>query len=490
VKYRENKSFDFFFSILLHLLCKMNNYSAVEPQDISIFKHVLGEDGMLLKQEEMRGYASDATEDFVFMPEIVLIPSDESQLATVLKHCNQRHIPVTVRGAGTGLSGGALPVMGGVILSMEKFNRILEIDTNNLQATVEPGVINEFLQQSVQELGLFYPPDPASKGSCFLGGNVALSSGGPRALKYGTTRDYILNLKVVLPDGEIFWTGANTLKYSTGYNLTHLMIGSEGTLAVVTQIRVKLIPYPMFRQVMLVPFKKIRQACEAVSLLFRKGLNPSALEFMERDAIDLTCAYIGVEGFSPDAEAEAQLLIEFDGNNLEHILQELEKTYDLLTAFETGEILLAQDESDKNRLWKLRRSVAEAVRASSVYKEEDTVVPRAQLPELIEGVKEIGRKYGFRSVCYGHAGDGNLHINILKGSLSDDFWEHEIHDAIAEIFILCKNLGGTISGEHGIGYVQKRYMHLVQSPAQLELMKAIKKVFDPNEILNPGKIFC
>lgn len=467
----------------------MNTYNQVQAHDINLFREYLGEGGIRVNHEEKLAYASDATEDFVFVPEVVLIPADESQIAVVLKHCNQRSIPVTVRGAGTGLSGGALPVRGGVILSMEKFNRILEIDTNNLQATVEPGVINEVLQQTVQELGLFYPPDPASKGSCFLGGNVALSSGGPRALKYGTTRDYILNLKVVLPDGEIFWTGANTLKYSTGYNLTHLMIGSEGTLAVVTQIRVKLIPYPMYRQVLLVPFKKIRQACEAVSLLFSKGLNPSALEFMEKDAIDLTCAFLGVEGFAPDAEAEAQLLIEFDGNNTEHIREELEKTYELLITFETGEILLAQDEADKNRLWKLRRSVAEAVRASSVYKEEDTVVPRAQLPELIEGVKEIGLKYGFRSICYGHAGDGNLHINILKGSLSDNFWEHDIHAAISEIFILCKNLGGTISGEHGIGYVQKRYMHLVQTPAQLQLMKAIKKVFDPREILNPGKIF-
>lgn len=467
----------------------MNTYNQVQAHDINLFREYLGEGGIRVNHEEKLAYASDATEDFVFVPEVVLIPADESQIAVVLKHCNQRSIPVTVRGAGTGLSGGALPVRGGVILSMEKFNRILEIDTNNLQATVEPGVINEVLQQTVQELGLFYPPDPASKGSCFLGGNVALSSGGPRALKYGTTRDYILNLKVVLPDGEIFWTGANTLKYSTGYNLTHLMIGSEGTLAVVTQIRVKLIPYPMYRQVLLVPFKKIRQACEAVSLLFSKGLNPSALEFMEKDAIDLTCAFLGVEGFAPDAEAEAQLLIEFDGNNTEHIREELEKTYELLTTFETGEILLAQDEADKNRLWKLRRSVAEAVRASSVYKEEDAVVPRAQLPELIEGVKEIGLKYGFRSICYGHAGDGNLHINILKGSLSDNFWEHDIHAAISEIFILCKNLGGTISGEHGIGYVQKRYMHLVQTPAQLQLMKAIKKVFDPREILNPGKIF-
>lgn len=467
----------------------MNTYNQVQAHDLNLFREYLGEGGIRVNHEEKLAYASDATEDFVFVPEVVLIPADESQIAVVLKHCNQRSIPVTVRGAGTGLSGGALPVWGGVILSMEKFNRILEIDTNNLQATVEPGLINEVLQQTVQELGLFYPPDPASKGSCFLGGNVALSSGGPRALKYGTTRDYILNLKVVLPDGEIFWTGANTLKYSTGYNLTHLMIGSEGTLAVVTQIRVKLIPYPMYRQVMLVPFKKIRQACEAVSLLFSKGLNPSALEFMEKDAIDLTCAFLGVEGFAPDAEAEAQLLIEFDGNNTEHIREELEKTYELLTTFETGEILLAQDEADKNRLWKLRRSVAEAVRASSVYKEEDTVVPRAQLPELIEGVKEIGLKYGFRSICYGHAGDGNLHINILKGSLSDNFWGHDIHAAISEIFILCKNLGGTISGEHGIGYVQKRYMHLVQTPAQLQLMKAIKKVFDPKEILNPGKIF-
>jgi len=467
----------------------MKAFRQITREDISFFQNILGKERVLTEESHLHPYSFDETEDLEFFPEAVLLPESEEEISAVLRYCNAQVIAVTVRGAGTGLSGGALPVFGGVLLSMEKFNRILSIDTQNLQAMVEPGVINQVFQQEVQKLGLFYPPDPASMGSCMLGGNVAHSSGGPRALKYGTTRDYILNLRVVLPNGDCFWTGANTLKYSTGYNLTQLMIGSEGTLAVVTRICVKLIPYPQIRQVMLVPFQKFQQACEAVSLVFREGLSPSALEFMERDALLFTLNFVSAEGFTPDTNAEANLLIEFDGNNPDTVAADIEKCYLLLEAFQTGEILFAQSEAEKERLWKLRRSVAEAVKSHSVYKEEDTVVPRAQLPALLTGVKNIGNKYGFRSVCYGHAGDGNVHINILKGELSDRFWEEEIHSAIGEIFLLCKELGGTISGEHGIGYVQKRYMPLVQESFQLELQKKIKAVFDPAGILNPGKIF-
>jgi glycolate oxidase len=358
-----------------------------------------------------------------------------------------------------------------------------------MQATVEPGVVNEIFQNEVQKSGLFYPPDPASKGSCFLGGNIAHSSGGPRAVKYGTTRDYILNLEVVLPTGEIIWTGANTLKYSTGYNLTHLFIGSEGTLGVVTKIVVQLIPYPKNNVLMLVPFYTAEEACKAVNAFFLAGLNPSALEFMERDAIDWTLKFVENVSVTIEDGIQAHLLIEYDGNDLENLNTDAEKTFLVLESFKCGEILFADNEAQKNMLWKIRRSVAEAVKNNSFYKEEDTVVPRATLPQLLAGVKFIGEKYGFKSVCYGHAGDGNLHVNIIKGDLSDEFWENGIHKGIEEIFILCKKLKGTISGEHGIGLVQKRYMHLVQSETQLELQRGIKKVFDPNNILNPGKIF-
>jgi glycolate oxidase len=372
---------------------------------------------------------------------------------------------------------------------MERFNKIIDIDLRNLQVIVEPGVINQVLQEEVRKYGLYYPPDPASRGSCFLGGNIAHASGGPHAVKYGTTRDYVLNLEIVLPTGEIIWTGANTLKYSTGYNLTHLIIGSEGTLGVVTKIVLKIIPYPQHNILMLVPFSNAEKACEAVSASFMAGIIPSAMEFMERDAIDWTLKYTQGISIAIKPETQAHLLVELDGNNMDVLLQEAEKLSELFLDFECDEILFADSEAQKDQLWKIRRSVAEAVKSNSIYKEEDTVVKRAELPKLLSGIKSIGNKYGFKSVCYGHAGDGNLHVNIIKGDLSDDFWENEIHQGIEEIFSLCKKLGGTISGEHGIGLVQKRYMHIVQSPVQLEIQRGIKKVFDPNNILNPGKIF-
>lgn len=377
---------------------------------------------------------------------------------------------------------------GGVVIAMERFNSIVEIDERNFQATVEPGVINEVFQDAVKERGLFYPPDPASKGSCFLGGNVAHASGGPRALKYGTTRDYILNLEVVLPAGEIIWTGANTLKYSTGYNLTHLMIGSEGTLGIVTKIVLKLIPHPQQTLLMLAPFVSPEKACEAVNGIFLAGCSPSACEFVEPDGFRLSAAMLDIR-FDIGDGVEAYLLIEVDGNDPEAMMKECEAISEVLYAHQSGEVQFAQSSEEKEYFWKLRRSIGEATKVNNTYKEEDTVVPRAELPVLFRGVKEIGTRYGFRTVCYGHAGDGNLHVNILKDASGDHFWSNEIPKAISEIFELCKKLKGTISGEHGIGLVQKQYMPVVMPGIQLELMRRIKAAFDPNGILNPGKIF-
>jgi glycolate oxidase len=405
-----------------------------------------------------------------------------------MKLANAHRIPVTVRGAGTGLSGAALPVYGGIVISMERFNKILQIDERNLQATVEPGVINYVFQEEVKKLGLFYPPDPASWGSCSLGGNVAHSSGGPKAVKYGTTRDYVLNIEMVLPNGEVILTGANTLKYSTGYNLTHLMIGSEGTLGIITKIVFRLIPLPKYDLLMLVPFTSAEKACEAVGATFRAGITPSAMEFMERDAIDWSIRYAGEVNFSIRPEWQALLLIEVDGNNLDVLFSDCETISQIMTDHGCDEILMADTADQKASLWKIRRKVGEAVKSNSVYKEEDTVVPRAELPALLKGVKEIGRRYGFKSVCYGHAGDGNLHVNIIKGDLADEVWDRELPKGIREIFELCKTLGGTISGEHGIGLVQKGYLPIVFPPHQMELMRQIKTLFDPNLILNPGKM--
>ena len=463
-------------------------YTRITPQIIESLRSMVDAEDLLTDEESLEKYGQDETEDLLYKPEVVLRPKTVSQISEIMKLANAHRIPVTVRGAGTGLSGAALPVYGGIVISMERFNKILQIDERNLQATVEPGVINYVFQEEVKKLGLFYPPDPASWGSCSLGGNVAHSSGGPKAVKYGTTRDYVLNIEMVLPNGEVILTGANTLKYSTGYNLTHLMIGSEGTLGIITKIVFRLIPLPKYDLLMLVPFTSAEKACEAVGATFRAGITPSAMEFMERDAIDWSIRYAGEVNFSIRPEWQALLLIEVDGNNLDVLFSDCETISQIMTDHGCDEILMADTADQKASLWKIRRKVGEAVKSNSVYKEEDTVVPRAELPALLKGVKEIGRRYGFKSVCYGHAGDGNLHVNIIKGDLADEVWDRELPKGIREIFELCKTLGGTISGEHGIGLVQKGYLPIVFPPHQMELMRQIKTLFDPNLILNPGKM--
>ncbi len=463
-------------------------YKAIDHQDVSRFIEMIGGSNVFIDKEYLREYGSDQTEDLVFPPHVVLKPESTSHVQDILKHCYESNICVTPIGARTGLSGGALSVCGGVGLSLERLNKIIKIDTDNLQVVVEPGVITQVLQEEVEKQGLYYPPDPSSRGSCFIGGNLAENAGGPHAVKYGVTKDFVLNLEVVLANGEVINTGANTLKNSTGYNLTQLMVGSEGTLGVITKATLKLIPKPATNVLMLVPFRSAEKACEAVSAIFREGITPSALEFMERDAIDWTLRYVQDVQLPIDQEIQAHLLIEVDGNHMDSILADCEVIHDVVSRFDAGEVLFADDQQKKDQLWKLRRKVGEAVKSNSVYKEEDTVVPRFKLPELLKEVKRIGASYGFQSVCYGHAGDGNLHVNIIKGELTDTVWQEKLPLAIREIFVATKNMGGTLSGEHGIGLVQKEYMDIVFTPFELELMKGIKATFDPKGILNPGKI--
>ncbi len=363
-----------------------------------------------------------------------------------------------------------------------------------MQATVEPGVITEVFQNAVKEKGLFYPPDPASKGSCFLGGNLANNSGGPKAVKYGVTRDYVLNIEVVLPTGEIIWTGANVLKNSTGYNLTQLMCGSEGTLGIITKIVFKLLGFPQKNVLLLVPFATNEEACRAVAAIFVAGISPSGVEFFEREAAVKTIDYCAKVLNSPvttpfPEDRDAYLLCELDGNDEEVLVRDAERVMNVVEKFQAGEVLFAESSAQKEELWKIRKNISPAVRWYTLTKSNDVVVPRANLPKLITGIKEIGKRYGFNTVCFGHLGDGNLHMNILKESISEEDWENKIPEGIGEIFSLTVKLGGTLSGEHGIGLAKKPYMPLAMSEVNLNLMRGIKKVFDPNGILNPGKIF-
>ena len=458
-------------------------------QHVEDFKKIIGEKYVLMDEEALHHYSHDETEDLHFLPDVVLKPRTAEEISAILKICNRDKIPVTPRGAGTGLSGGALPHLGGVVLSTERMNHIISIDERNLQVITEPGVITEILQTGLKEKGLFYPPDPSSRGSCFIGGNISENSGGPKAVKYGVVKDYVLNLEIVLPSGEIIWTGANVLKNATGYNLTQLIVGSEGTLGVVTKIVLKLIPLPKHDLLMLVPFRSAENACAAVAAIFRAGYTPSAMEFMERDALEWVSKFVDSSTVKIEDGVQAHLLIEVDGNNMDVLMQDMEGIAAIVTNFESGEILFAENEQQKAELWKMRRRVGEAVKSHSIYKEEDTVVPRAELPVLLKGVKDIGKKYGFHSVCYGHAGDGNLHVNIIRGDLTEEQWNGSLKEGIREIFELTRRLGGTLSGEHGIGLVQKEYMNIAFDETQMRLMREIKKIFDPNNILNAGKIF-
>jgi glycolate oxidase len=463
--------------------------SRISPENLQEFRKIVGPDYVLVDDESLFQYGHDETEHLNFPPDVVVRPRTSEEISSIMRICNEGRIPVTPRGAGTGLSGGALPHLGGVLISTDRMNEILQIDERNLQVTTEPGVITEVLQEAVKAKGLFYPPDPSSRGSCFIGGNIAENSGGPKAVKYGVVRDYVLNLEMVLPDGSIIWTGSNVLKNSTGYNLTQLVVGSEGTLGIVTKIVLKLIPFPKYDLLMLAPFDSLEKAGEAVSAIFRAGFTPSAMELVEIDALKIVSKMVESVAVPVTDTIAAHLIVEVDGNNLDVMMNEMESISEVLSQYGAGEIFFAEDAQQKAELWKLRRRVAEAVKIAGYTIEEDTVVPRAELPALIKAVKKLGEENGFHAVCYGHAGDGNLHIRIKKEGTPNSYGNEEMEEILRKLFVLVESMGGTISGEHGVGLIQKKYMDIVAPKPNMMLMRGIKKTFDPNNILNAGKIF-
>lgn len=439
--------------------------------------------------ELREAYSHDWTEDLRFLPDAVARPASVEELQQTLVYAYERDIPIIPAGGRTGLSGGMLPVQGGWVVSLEKLNRILHIDTANLYAVVEAGVITQKLHEAVEAVGLFYPPDPSSRGSCTIGGNIAHNAGGVRAVKYGTTREYVLGLEAFLPDGRPLRTGSRTLKNSTGYNLTQLLVGSEGTLAVIHTSILKLLPRPRHVRTLLLGFPDAESAVGAVVAVLRSGILPTAIEFMEKAAVRFGEAYLGETLYAGANSFGGLLLIEVDGNHLEALEADCAEIEEKAFAAGAEKSWYAQTEAERERLWRLRRILGIAVKSSGPYKEEDTVVPRTALPELLATVKALERRYGFQSVCYGHVGDGNLHVNILRNDLPEDVWKKEVPKAVEELFRFVVARGGAISGEHGIGWVQRRYMPIQFSPDELALMRSLKKVFDPKGLLNPGKIF-
>jgi len=441
---------------------------------------------LYLGGDELELFGRDETEDLFFAADAAVQPAEREAVARIVRLAWEHGVPVTARGGGTGLSGGALPVRGGIVLGLDLLDRILEIDRDNMIVRVEPGVITQNLQEAVEAAGLFYPPDPASRGSCTMGGNLAENAGGPRAVKYGVTSDWVLGLEVVLADGSIVHTGSACRKDVTGYDMTHLFVGSEGTLGIITEATLRLIPYPSARALLLAAFPGLQEGLDGVLSVFRR-VTPSVCEFLESAALEAAARHLGRP--VPVPGAGSYVLLEVDGDGEEVVEAEMLSAGEALDRAGATEIVVAQNPRQTEELWALRRAAGEAVKALSTYKEEDCVVPRARIADLVRGVKEIARKHGITTICYGHAGDGNIHVNVLRMDADERSWEVGLPRAVEEIFRLTVSLGGTISGEHGIGYSQRRYLSIRMSQREIELHRTIKAALDPRGILNPGKIF-
>ena len=448
-------------------------------------REICGVQGVLWKEEISSDYYHDELSVEQFPPEIVVLPESAEQVSTVLAYCYDRNIPVTPRGSGTGLCGGAVALHGGVILVTTKMNRILEIDQENLMAVVEPGVLLMDLQSAVEELDLFYAPDPGEK-TATVGGNVSTNAGGMRAVKYGVTRDFVLGLEAVLPDGRIIETGGKVMKNSSGYSLTDLLIGSEGTLAVITKIVLRLLPKPRRQLSLVVPFDGLSAAVATVPKVLGAGEIPSALEFFQREVLEAAEEYLG-RNF-PHTGAPAYLMLTFLGSDLVELEKTYERVAEVCLASGAHDVLIAHTGERQEALWENRGAFLEALKGMGELDEVDVVVPPNQVAAFIEFTEELRAKHDLCIVSFGHAGDGNLHIYILRGELDRDHWLSSTKDVMEKIYARAKELTGLVSGEHGIGYAKKEYLEKSLSPQVLELMQAIKLVFDPKGLLNPGKV--
>ena len=458
----------------------------VESKHIDKLKQIVGQENVKSDKAHLIAYCYDATKTR-FEPDAVVFPRDEQDISDILKYCNEQKIIIVPRGAGSGFTGGALPSNGGIILSLERhMNELLEIDMQNMVARVQPGLINKQLQNAVEEVGLFYPPDPASEDYSTLGGNVSENAGGMRAAKYGITKDYVMALRAVLPNGDIIQAGKKTIKDVAGYNIAGILTASEGTLAIITEITLKLIPKPKYKQTYMGIFPDVTSAMNAVFKSLASGANPVAMEFLDSLVIKALREKLNVD--LPES-AGAVLVGDVDGNLEDEIkfqLQTLDKSFK-----ENGatDFIIANDEDHASQLWFARRNASPSVTIYGTKKlNEDISVPRSKLPIALEEIYKIGDKYGIQVPCFGHSGDGNIHVNVMVKDKNDPKQMEDGHKAIEEIFQMVVDMGGTLSGEHGIGTAKAPYMDIAFNEAEMNLFKAIKKAFDPNNILNPFKM--
>ncbi|WP_170019089.1 FAD-linked oxidase C-terminal domain-containing protein [Campylobacter sp. RM16190] len=458
----------------------------MEKRHIDFFTRLLNQDNAYFDKAHLLAYSYDATRKR-HLPDGVLFPRDESDVSAILKYCNENKIPIIARGAGSGFTGGSLAIEGGIILAFEKhMNKILEIDMQNMVAVVQPGCINMDLQRAVEAKGLFYPPDPASQDYSTIGGNVSENAGGMRAAKYGITKDYVMALRAVLPNGEVVRAGKRTIKDVAGYNIAGILIASEGTLAVITEITLKLIAKPKFRKTAMGVFDSVNSAMNAVYKTMAAGVTPVAMEFLDNLSIRAV-----EEKFNKGlpTNAGAILISDVDGDIEAGLVQDLEIIQKVFKENGASDFKIARDEAERNDIWFARRNCSQAINIYGTLKlNEDITVPRSKLPELLEKISEVAAKYGVQVPCFGHTGDGNVHTNVMVVDKNDPAQVQNGHKAIEEIFKITVDLGGTLSGEHGIGISKAEFMPLAFTDAEMALFKEIKKAFDPNNILNPNKM--
>lgn len=461
-------------------------YNKITDKDIKFLKKIVGDSNVNVGEQINHDYGHDELGGAFHMPDVLVRVRSTEEVSAVMKMAWERNIPVTVRGSGTGLVGAAVPVEGGILLETTRMNRILELDTNNLTVTVQPGVLLMELAAFAEKNDLLYPPDPGEK-SATIGGNISTNAGGMRAVKYGVTRDYVRGLTVVLPNGEILELGGKIAKNSSGYSLKDLVIGSEGTLCVICEAVLKLIPLPKVSVSLLVPFKNMKSAIEAVPQIFKSKVTPTAIEYMSRDTIVFSESYLGKK--FPDTKSDAYILLTFDGNTYEQVDADMKAVADICLEIGAIDAYIVDTEERKKSVWSARGAFLEAIKASTTEMDEcDVVVPVNKVDEFIKYTHFLADKLCMRIPSFGHAGDGNLHVYICRDTLPADVWEKKLNEAFDKMYKKAKELGGLVSGEHGIGYAKKSYLKNLYGDTPVEIMQGIKKVFDSKNILNPGKI--
>ncbi|MDR1732881.1 MAG: FAD-binding protein [Synergistaceae bacterium] len=469
-----------------------NTYNPVTPDVVEALRKIVGPGNVFTDEEKLEAYSHDETSAEVYghMPEAAVTPLTTEQVAEVVKLANRERIPITPRGAGSGLSGGAIPEYGGIVLSLEKMNRLLELDRANMVAVMEAGIVTNDLATLVQAEGLFFAGYPMSLQTCMIGGNIAENAGGGKAVKYGVTGRYVLGVELVTPLGEVVQLGGKLVKDVSGYDLKSLVIGSEGTLGIVTKAYIRLIGYPTAASDLLALFKTPQEAIDLVPVILSAGIAPTSIEFMDQLSVITSCKYLNES--LPYENCGAMLLIEMDGNNRSQIEADLVAAGKLCEEHGATEVYVAEDKNNVERIWKVRRNIAEAFKVySPVQSLEDIVVPTSRIPEIIPELDRMGKKYGVQIPCYGHAGDGNLHATLVRDpEMSMEDWEKNEALCLEELYKVTHELGGKISGEHGIGIKRREHLKNLIDPVELELMRAVKKAWDPNNIMNPGKIFA